>query len=77
MWAFWANGYGSWYSEPQRVTLGTCDEYWRECGNASVKQAGYYERDGYMTFASESKKEVETFMKGYAACESLIRSFVS
>lgn len=74
-WAFWANTFGPAYKRPQRVVFDGDSLWWYKNGDYSIKTLGLYRHGGYISFASENKKEVELFIEGFMASRSIMAIF--
>lgn len=74
LWAFCANQFGPWFKTPKRMKR-EGDMWWDSTGAAYVNRVGISGHDGYVAFASESKKEVQLFMDGFNAARGIVALF--
>ena len=73
VWGIGINLNGPWATKPFRLTYDDeLDEWYDKAGNLSVKKLGVHRHYGIITFASESKHEVEIFIAGIKAASQTI-----
>ena len=76
LWAFAANMYGPFVLHPVAVEWNG-HEWSNEEDFVCVKKKGLQIKEGYATYLSSDKKEVETFINGFTACRKLLGTFVN
>ena len=75
----WANGVnlaGIWFQTPRRMFwCGESEAYWDHSGDFDAKKLGQNSEMGVVTFASESKAEVEAWTLGAQAVMSRLKEW--
>ena len=77
LWAFWANQNGPFFRKPRRVVRSDVGLWWDSTGDNSVPGDGLNHSDYYLSYASESKAEVELFALGFNAARRIVAAFTA
>ena len=78
LWAFWANQNGPWHQRPYRVRWNEqLMSWWDSTGDGNVSVPGLAHNGTYLSFAAESKAEVELFMSGFNAARRIVAQFTA
>jgi hypothetical protein len=73
VWGIGINLNGPWAAKPFRLIYDyELDEWYDKAGDLGVKKLGVHRHYGVITFASESKHEVEIFIAGMKAASQTI-----